>query len=68
MIPGDAFARETVAYLDAARPRSKIHLWDEPDLLLFIDNRRTLHARDEVQDPDTRSIARIVFQWGEMLL
>jgi len=65
MSPGDAFAHETVAYLDAARPRSEVHLWDEPDLLLFIDNRRALHARDRVLDAETRSISRIVYQWGE---
>lgn len=65
MSPGDAFARETVAYLEAARLRAYVHLWDEPDLLLFIDNRRALHARNEVLDPDTRNITRIVYQWGE---
>lgn len=65
MSPGDAFARETIAYLDAARPRSEVHLWDEPDLLLFIDNRRALHARDEVLDAETRRISRIVYQWSE---
>lgn len=65
MSPGDAFARETVAYLDAVRTRSEVHLWDEPDLLLFIDNRRALHARDEVLDAETRSISRIVYHWGE---
>lgn len=65
MSPGDAFARETIAYLDAARPRSRVHLWDEPDLLLFIDNRRALHARDEVLDAETRNISRIVYRWGD---
>lgn len=65
MSPGDAFARETVAYVEAARPRAHVHSWDEPDLLLFIDNRRALHARNEVLDPDTRSITRIVYLWEE---
>ena len=65
MSPGDAFARETVAYLEAARARSEVHLWDEPDLLLFIDNRKSLHARNEVLDAETRSISRIVYQWGK---
>jgi hypothetical protein len=66
MSPGDWYARETVEYLDAARARATTHLWDEPDLLLFIDNRRSLHARDEVLDPDTRSITRVVYKWGEI--
>jgi len=65
MSPADAFARETIAYVDAARPRAEVHLWDEPDLLLFIDNRRALHARNEVLDAETRSISRIVYQWSE---
>jgi len=65
MSPGDAFAREAVAYLDAARPRSEVHLWDEPDLLLFIDNRRALHARDKVVDAETRTISRVVYRWGD---
>jgi hypothetical protein len=65
MSPGDAFARETVEYLTQARPRAHVHEWDEPDLLLFIDNRRALHARDEVLDPSTRSLSRLSYQWGE---
>ena len=66
MSPGDSYARETVDYFDAARARAGVHLWDEPDLLLFIDNRRSLHARDEVLDAGTRSITRVAYRWGEI--
>lgn len=65
MSPGDAFARETVEYLIQARPRAYVHEWDEPDLLLFIDNRKALHARNEALDPITRSLSRLSYRWGD---
>lgn len=65
MSPGDAFARKTVDYFEEARCDAHTHLWDEPNLLLFVDNRRALHARGEVVDPDSRSVSRIAYQWGE---
>ena len=65
MSPGDAYARETAAYFERARATAEVHEWDEPNLLLFIDNRKALHAREEVLDPETRSISRVAYQWGE---
>jgi alpha-ketoglutarate-dependent taurine dioxygenase len=62
MSPGDAAARATATYFDDARVRAYEHLWDEPDVALFIDNRRALHARNSVADPDTRRITRLAFQ------
>jgi len=62
MSPGDAYARESVTYFENARDSAEIHNWNEPDLLLFIDNRRVLHARNEVVDPDSRNISRLAYQ------
>lgn len=67
MSPADAFARETVLFLEAERPRALVHSWDATDLLLFINNRRALHARDEVRDAETRSITRTSYQWSGSL-
>lgn len=65
MSPGDSFARETMVYLEAARSRATVHRWDESNVLLFINNRRALHAREEVVDAATRTITRVVYQWNK---
>lgn len=64
MSPGDAFARQTAEYFEDARSRAHVHEWDEPDTALFIANRKALHARDDVSDAGTRTIARIAYTWG----
>lgn len=62
MSPGDAYARQTVEYFAAARIRAHVHEWDEADLLLFIDNRRALHARNEATDAETRRVTRLAYR------
>ena len=66
MSPCDAMASETVAYLGQARARAHEFLWDEPNLLLIVNNRQALHARNEVLDPDSRSITRLVLTRGRV--
>jgi hypothetical protein len=63
MSPGDAFARETLAFFKDVRSNGHVHSWNEPNVVLFINNRRALHARDKVLDPDTRSVTRIAYRW-----
>lgn len=63
MAPADDQAKETRMFFDEARSLAHVHLWEEPDTLLFIDNRRALHAREAVTDDvDTRQIDRLAFR------
>jgi hypothetical protein len=62
MVPSDYLARETRDFFVAARANATVHEWDTPNKLLFIDNRRTLHARNAVSDPDTRTIERLALE------
>lgn len=64
MSPGDALARETADYFREARSRAHVHEWDEPNSVLFIANRKALHAREAVSDAETRAITRIAYTWG----
>ena len=61
MSPGDQFARETVAFFEEARPDAFVHEWTRDNELLILDNRRVLHARNEVVDRQTRRIERMTF-------
>ena len=63
MDPGDDYAREAVQFFEAARESAHTHRWEEPDQLLFIDNRTALHARDAItSDAETRNIERLAFR------
>lgn len=65
MTPGDALAHQTVEFFDARRQEAHVHEWTEPDTLLFIDNRKTLHARNAVVDADSRELTRLAFDFPE---
>lgn len=64
MTPADALARQAVQYLAAEREGALEHAWDEPDLLLFIDNRKALHARNAVVDEEEgRTVTRLAYDY-----
>lgn len=68
MTPGDHLALATTEYFEDARARDDIHVhhWDRPNLLLFIDNKMSLHARNAVaQNDNERRIERIALQVEE---
>ncbi|WIB00349.1 TauD/TfdA family dioxygenase [Curtobacterium sp. MCBA15_012] len=63
MRPSDYLARRTVAHFADERANAYHHRWDSPDLLLFINNRRSLHARDALSgDATTRRVTRYAFR------
>lgn len=63
MRPADHLARRTVAYFEAQRHLAHPHEWSTPNLLLFIDNKRCLHAREAVRgDSATRRVVRYAFK------
>ncbi|PRY69504.1 hypothetical protein B0I08_102179 [Glaciihabitans tibetensis] len=62
MSPGDPQAKLTVKFFADERQRAHVHEWNEPNTLLFIDNRQSLHARNAVvEDPSTRAISRLTY-------
>lgn len=50
MSPADYLAKEAQSYFQEARERAHEHEWLQRGTLLFIDNRRALHARNAVDD------------------
>lgn len=61
MEPCDARARQTVAYFEEATESATDHLWDTPNTVLVIDNRKVLHARGSAIDEPHRELLRTSF-------
>jgi len=61
MTPCDARAREALRYFDSLYTSAREHRWDDPGIILVIDNRQTLHARPSAADDPDREIHRISF-------
>lgn len=65
MFAGDTHARATVKFFESAQTEAVNHKWDRPEILLFIDNRRVLHARAQVAEDDaSRKVTRYAFRQG----
>ncbi len=64
MRPSDQHARSTIDYFAAARITAHQHSWAEPDTLLFINNKRCLHARNAIHEDDAapRRVIRYAFR------
>jgi len=63
MTPADQRAHEASRYFTSLAGQAYRHEWTEPNQVLVIDNRRTLHARAAVSARDTdREITRIAFR------
>lgn len=63
MSAGDAHARATIKFFESAQTEAVNHKWDRPELLLFVDNRRVLHARAKVADDAvSRRVNRYAFR------
>ncbi|MET7653345.1 hypothetical protein [Streptomyces sp. NPDC005486] len=61
MMPCDARSRRAMQFFQEQYESATEHAWDQSNLLLLLDNRRTLHARaSAVQEPE-REIQRISF-------
>lgn len=68
MYPSDHLAREAQAYLTDAREHAHYHQWKDGGTLLFIDNKRALHAREAVTDADdaeSRLLERASYSLGQ---
>lgn len=66
MSPADGMARAAIDWFFAEREKALIHSWDQDDQLLFIDNRRVLHAREAItDDADTRVLGRLALSYIE---
>jgi hypothetical protein len=66
MSPSDSLARQGAESIEAHRPSAHLHVWDRPNLLLFIDNRRALHAREAVIEGDEgRAVERLQLLFEE---
>ena len=66
MSPADGFAKEAVYYFESQREEAHVHEWSSPGLLLFIDNRNSLHAREAVltqAEESTRRVDRLAFNF-----
>lgn len=61
MLPCDARAHQTVRFFEEAASTATEHQWNEPGQVLFIDNRRVLHARASADHEPQREIQRISF-------
>ena len=64
MSPADHLAREAALFLEGAREAAHTHDWSQSGTLLFIDNRKALHAREAVVDDEDiapRVIARAAY-------
>ncbi len=62
MSPSDSLAAEVVDYFAMQRSSAYVHEWSEPNQVLFIDNRWSLHARNAVEAGDeSRTITRLAF-------
>lgn len=59
MSPADHLATEAAAFLEGVRAEAHTHNWSQGGTLLFIDNRKTLHAREAVVD-DEDSASRVI--------
>ncbi|ROQ28276.1 hypothetical protein EDF40_1410 [Curtobacterium sp. PhB170] len=63
MRPSDYLSRRTVEYFAAERANAHHHRWEDANMLLFINNRLSLHARDAItEDADSRRVARYAFR------
>lgn len=49
MSPGDARARQAAHEVARRRAGAEVHMWEHPDQLLFVDNRRFLHGFEALQ-------------------
>lgn len=63
MSPSDGYAKKAVEEFRDRRAEAHTHEWTEPNMLLFIDNRTALHARDAVVDADTRELTRLAYSY-----
>ena len=64
MSPADHLARDAIAYLGSVRSDGYQHHWERGGTLLFIDNRRALHAREAIanaDDMESRVIERTAY-------
>ena len=61
MTPCDARARETVTFFRDAAEEAADHVWDQPGMMLVIDNRHTLHGRASAVDDPQRELQRVSF-------
>lgn len=61
MMPCDARSRQAVQFFQNQYESATEHAWDQPNLLLLIDNRRSLHARASAAQEPQREIQRIAF-------
>ncbi|WP_216216886.1 TauD/TfdA family dioxygenase [Amycolatopsis aidingensis] len=62
MLPSDARAHQTVQFFEDAASAATEYQWNEPGQVLFIDNRRVLHARASAAHEPQREIQRVSFR------
>lgn len=64
MSPADHLAKEAKVFLESGRSEAHTHNWSQGGTLLFIDNKKALHAREAVVDDEdaaSRVLERAVF-------
>lgn len=59
MSPADERARRVRAFFAETRESAVEHHWDTPDLVLVINNRAVVHARDDASSEPGRTIHRL---------
>lgn len=62
MAPADERATRVANYFANVRSSATDHYWDEPNLVLAIDNTRTLHARGDATDDPHRTLHRLALR------
>lgn len=61
MTPCDARARQTATLFEEGTQDAFDHVWNEPNMMLVIDNRTALHGRASAVDEPQRELRRISF-------
>jgi alpha-ketoglutarate-dependent taurine dioxygenase len=61
MVPCDARARETAEYFEKQFDGASEYVWDDPEKILVIANRKVLHARSSAANNLDRELQRISY-------
>jgi hypothetical protein len=61
MVANDQRARETATFFANAITDARDHHWEAAGSLLVLDNRRTLHAREDAHQEPERALDRVAF-------
>ncbi|MFI7048964.1 hypothetical protein [Streptosporangium sandarakinum] len=65
MTPGDARARQAAAFFTEGQKDAIDHHWDQPNMILVINNALVLHGRASAHADPARELTRVSFHLGK---